>query len=385
MVKGVMRFLFPQRGHPVVVHVGDVDNVCEALLGMQDVFDIFSVEFVSVARWPQSTDSCNWSELLRLFGQSGLRPYTPRAAETPAVKLPVGGWREWGGKAVEWEAKRDGGPVDCADESTLGAETYLNHPVGTSTGDGSVSVKMQLWEGEQDLISQRILQNGCWEKDEVGLLIREIRRHPTAIFIDIGSNIGVMSAAVKAALPDTPVIAFEPHYGNMVHQCRTMTLPENNFNLSNYFLFPYGASRKTDFSGSQVVFTDYGNKGDSYIPDDSHKELPRFYSSKIKSLRVDDILGSFVQKHWPPNHHPVVLKIDIEGYECEAIRGMEGLFASYDVKFVLIEWGKLKKRCEDVPRLIKTLSASGLWPYSMSGILLLKMFWRWWPWNVQWR
>ena len=49
-----------------------------------------------------------------------------------------------------------------------------------------------------DLISRIIEKQGCFEKKIVNNVIKAMKAHPTAMFLDVGSNIGMYSVLVAA-------------------------------------------------------------------------------------------------------------------------------------------------------------------------------------------
>ena len=57
-----------------------------------------------------------------------------------------------------------------------------------------------------------------------------------------------------------------------------------------------------------------------------------------------------------PNDQPVIMKIDIEGSECQMMQGATKFFKTHNVKGILMEWGQVAKRCSSIDNIIKTLS-----------------------------
>eukprot|EP00918_Siedleckia_nematoides_P032677 GHVU01070964.1.p1 GENE.GHVU01070964.1~~GHVU01070964.1.p1 ORF type:complete len:204 (-),score=23.28 GHVU01070964.1:282-893(-) len=193
----------------------------------------------------------------------------------------------------------------------------------------------------------------------------------------------MMTTAVKAKFPNRTIFSFEPHEANVAHMCRTLTFPENNFDLSNLYLFNYGAGPKADYSGNQVLMSTKESPSVSYVADGGPvPEIAKINTvgslpSRIRMLRVDDLMDSLFKRLFPNRDHPVIMKIDVEGYECEVIKGMEEFFKFYDVKFIMMEWQWLRRRC-DVPRLFSVLMAKGLRPQTVAGVPLNVKQWKRW-------
>ena len=53
-------------------------------------------------------------------------------------------------------------------------------------------------------------------------------------------------------------------------------------------------------------------------------------------MRLDDYLGMFTAKF--PKGQAMVMKMDIEGHECQAIAGMTEFLKYFKLVFVLMEW-----------------------------------------------
>lgn len=136
-------------------------------------------------------------------------------------------------------------------------------------------------------------------------------------FLDIGANIGYYSLLVAARCPKGKVVAFEPDAGNF--DLLSANLALNRFR-DRVTCYPFAVGE----SSGSIVLSDLGNKvnrGARFTATDAetlkkheHGPNPRYETVTLKS--IDEFLPSD-DFDW--------VKIDIEGYEPFALRGMSRL------------------------------------------------------------
>ena len=90
-----------------------------------------------------------------------------------------------------------------------------------------------------DVISNEIRKTGAWEKKQISRLRDELAKHPTSLFLDVGSNIGTWG--LSAAQLGHDVIAFEPLKSNFELLLSSFKMNGWRDNLE---LVPFGASRR---------------------------------------------------------------------------------------------------------------------------------------------
>jgi len=199
---------------------------------------------------------------------------------------------------------------------------------------------------------------------------RAMLKYPTAFFMDIGSNLGLYGLTI--AKMGYHVFAFEPFFQNRVRICKSVALNKMGAEGTGRFhLFRKGAGnarRKNTFSGH-----DNGNMGGISL-NNARDEGDKSFTPETEGIRwaetfrIDDYLD--VYSHYGfERGHAVVLKLDIEGLECEAVEGMQAFFQTFSAKYVMMEWNQMtgdaaKLRlhhldhfCETMPELIQTLQA----------------------------
>ncbi|CAD7941060.1 unnamed protein product [Amoebophrya sp. A25] len=232
--------------------------------------------------------------------------------------------------------------------------------------------------GVQDnFVSAGILRDGCWECGLVNLILSALRRHPKAVFLDAGANLGIYSITV--AKMGRHVFAFEPFFTTRIRLCKSI---QRNHLGNELHLFRKGLSTK---SGSRWKFrgTDSRNPGGVSINELSNERIDRNYkpeeegTSWAESVRLDDYLSVFSSR-WAKGH-PLVMKMDIEGHECQAVAGMTEFLKHFSVAFVLMEWIQmygnaeklrlhhLDRFCPTLSALVQTFTDRGLVPSTVQG------------------
>jgi len=160
------------------------------------------------------------------------------------------------------------------------------------------------------------LVNWGGEKDYVLEMISNLKSDD--IFYDIGSSVGLFSIHAANKLSNGKVISFEPDPENQ--KCLEKNYKLNK--LSNYKLMPIAVGEHLD---KLELFTSGSN---GFSP--SLKKVNGIESSIL--VDVNSIDNLIVGKEIPL---PTVIKIDIEGAEFIALKGMKNLLASKEKPRIL--------------------------------------------------
>jgi len=155
-------------------------------------------------------------------------------------------------------------------------------------------------------IGAAIVSEQMYEPHVTTALRRELR--PTSVFLDIGANVGWFSLLAAKLLSEGQVLAVEPNPKNL--QLLYASICRNK--VGNVHVFPYAASDEATLMGIQSV----GSNG--YVTGPSVECYGRTY---VQSVRLDDLLGNESRLD--------VIKMDIEGHEPVALRGMTALLARH--------------------------------------------------------
>lgn len=169
----------------------------------------------------------------------------------------------------------------------------------------------------KDGIIDIILASGGVYEEEVMWYLKKTLGD-NSVFIDVGANFGYHTVFAATLMGKRGrVISFEPlrYLQDRLYE----NLKLNN--LSNVNVVPYALGNKTC---DKDMFVNEENIGASslIITDDKIE--------KIHMGRFDDMLGSLGISETLS----VVLKIDVEGYELEVLRGMESFLSKHRVSIV---------------------------------------------------
>lgn len=208
-------------------------------------------------------------------------------------------------------------------------------------------------------VSGAVQRSGCWiECSDVDWMLRMLAAHKDSELLDFGGNIGFYTGAAAAA--GHAVSVFEPSPDNAMHLLATVR--HNGWRHVTLFtlcvsdsMSPCVLSGHRDNQGSLQHDMGYavagaGGSGGGAAPTTAGAALTRAAKHPkgwrrgmvtTMAVRVDDVL--------PPRARPTFLKIDIEGSECAAFRGMVRLLnESERIIGALVEFDKSHKCCNEL-------------------------------------
>lgn len=155
------------------------------------------------------------------------------------------------------------------------------------------------------------------DKKEISILreeINKVKNKDSLYFVDIGANIGSYIILISDLTKN--LIAFEPH--PISYQRLIMNLKLNG--IDNKYIY----NNAVGDSDEKVYFTDYGCS--STINKISTKKT----NLQVKQVKLDNVLSKFKGKEF-------LLKIDVEGFEMNVIRGVEKLIKENKIVGILYE------------------------------------------------
>lgn len=192
------------------------------------------------------------------------------------------------------------------------------------------NVYKQLIKSNNDYIFKNsILQNIIWEEEICNLICQFVE--PNTDFLDIGSNIGLISLAVNLLLNNqkkiTNIHCFECNPDTFI------SLKYNTQDKPNIYLYNFGLSDKLQLCN--MNHNEYNN-GCSHIhyavDNETKKEIGYEYSNIpeykknnnvfVVTLPLDTFMNSFTKRI-------SVIKIDVEGFELFVLQGAIQLINSY--------------------------------------------------------
>jgi FkbM family methyltransferase len=168
------------------------------------------------------------------------------------------------------------------------------------------------------IITPWLLSTGCWEAGDTDLFQRMLR--PGMTFVDIGAHVGYFSLLAASLVGETGrVLAFEPSPDNF----ELLQANVRNRGLANVRCFPWAVGAQ---NGSAELYLAVENGGD-------HRIAPA--EEERTQIEVPLVALDSVPEITAPLH---AVKIDIQGAEEAAVRGMERVLDSSPDVFIVLEF-----------------------------------------------
>jgi FkbM family methyltransferase len=200
---------------------------------------------------------------------------------------------------------------------------------------------------EDDLMSGYIIdrQCHCWEPEVGDMVIEMLHHYPDAVYVDAGANLG--THAVMAAAAGHEVWAVEPLTTNMVKMYQSavktgvidkMTLVQNGVDFNR--TVSHIRAAMGGIAGSQMKPNITGLRSDEEMG------IAEEEYERVHTILLTDVIDAINEKNYPRSSSkrlPVVLKIDVESYECRAFLGSPDLLSdprAY-IPYVIMEWAYL--------------------------------------------
>jgi FkbM family methyltransferase len=155
-------------------------------------------------------------------------------------------------------------------------------------------------------IGSAILEQHVYEPHVTATLQREL--HSDHVFLDVGANVGWFSLLAARILRNGKVVAVEPNPRNV--QLIYASLSRNE--LHNVFVYPFAATETNQMFDMEAV----GSNG--FVTSSIGSSLSRTYVQGVS-------LGMLLE----PEPRLDVIKMDIEGHELLAMRGMGALLTRH--------------------------------------------------------
>ena len=223
-------------------------------------------------------------------------------------------------------------------------------------------------------VSHRILKSGIWEK-EISELIKDILlRHDQKdiIFLDVGANLGFHS--LYAAKLGYNVCAVEPQQRNFIKMFRSAL----KSGISDKLTIIQNAISDNRRTGYMNI--DQKNNGGSFLELDTNQSLntktknQNLSKNMLQTVLLKDVIDAMPKTNVVSTPLSVLMKIDIEHFECRAFLGSPEILRqnqTISLLAVIMEWtfegqnGSFSEACpkDKVIDLTKLFLENGFTPF----------------------
>ncbi|CAD7949434.1 unnamed protein product [Amoebophrya sp. A120] len=267
--------------------------------------------------------------------------------------------------------------IQLSEDHDLRASQHVIGPVSFARTSVHPPVEMTVYVPgiDDNFVSSGIIRDGCWECGLVSLIVNAVTKHNQAFFLDAGANLGMYTLTV--AKMGRQVFAFEPFFTTRIRLCKSV---QRNNLMRNVHLFRKGLSKTPNM---KFEFRGITNKNPGGVSINEAKARSSFRAQDegvtwAESIRLDDY-GDVFSHYEIPERSDMVMKMDIEGHECQAVEGMLKTIQRFSLKFVLMEWGQmygdaakmalhhLDRFCPSIKQLVDAFLQKGLVPSTISG------------------
>ena len=201
------------------------------------------------------------------------------------------------------------------DKKDLVVQIKMNTILDDIPSSSSSSFLMSIHDPAKDGVSRFIYENGCWECHHLRDMLGALRAYgPNSYLLDVGGNIGMWTLAAAAANHQT--FTMEPSRENYEQICKTVN--KNQFHNRIHLMtiaatsvpattFTLNIPRNNKGGTSVVVAATATGTNKTDLDSDSDTKI----TTTIQGFSIDSLNL--------PLDRPVVMKIDVEGHELEAL------------------------------------------------------------------
>ncbi|KAL7535485.1 hypothetical protein ACHAWF_005180 [Thalassiosira exigua] len=180
---------------------------------------------------------------------------------------------------------------------------------------------MNIHSPVKDDVSRAIYKEGCFECDHLTRLLEVLARRPDAYLLDVGGNLGMWTLAAAAA--GHRAIALEPFEANYRRLCRSV---DRNAFHDRVSVLGVAAT-----SGEATFRIDVPNR---------NKGGGRLEAVTLDAAGPGDeptVTGIAIDSLHLPTDRLVVLKLDVEGHEIEALAGALEFLSGAEIIYAMTE------------------------------------------------
>jgi len=174
-------------------------------------------------------------------------------------------------------------------------------------------------------LERQIYYFGEYEAGTISVLSKFLHQDDT--FLDVGANIGFISLVAASFIGENGLVyAFEPHP-------ETYKILEENIRLNSFKnICSMNIALGAEVSEAKIYDNLDGNRGSSSLirPEGASKKNGK----KIEIVTIDKLIEEYNL------HIPSIIKIDVEGFELEVLKGAKALLSSLHAPALCVEFSE---------------------------------------------
>lgn len=176
----------------------------------------------------------------------------------------------------------------------------------------------------------RLFINGFSYEPDVAHVLRRVFTQADTYFLDCGANLGYWSVFASQLLPSGRVLALEaspPQYERLLQNAK--------LNAGSFEAI-LGAIWSRDNDELVIVTHDQRHAGASVVNRREKVGQDGYHEYKLQSITIETICN----RHIPNKNASVVIKLDVEDAEIQALEGARGVISSRDVLILYEDHGQ---------------------------------------------
>ena len=246
----------------------------------------------------------------------------------------------------------------------------------------SPSTTVCLYDEWSDMyISHDLKYTGIWEPQVLEDFQSVLSRNPGIGVLDLGANIGYYT--MIAAEMGHPVVAVEPFYDSIYRIHRALQIEK----LSTQVTVIHNAV--SDYRTKATLLTSGDNQGDTRILME-YRSCIGSCPMPVNTILMDDLLEVI-------KFNTTIIKMDIQGFECQAMKHSEKLLKQLQVPYIFMEWGLMGQHYHSenhtstekyrIQEMIRMLFDHDYRPYTLTSDgskPLDPLTWHKWPFDIIW-
>lgn len=177
---------------------------------------------------------------------------------------------------------------------------------------------------KKDLSKWMIRNLAQWDKNNIKIIMRLIKKY-NSTFIDCGCNFGAYSIPIAAKFKNNIIYSIDA--SDQAINSLKKNIKLNKIKNIKYFNLGIGEKNETKYFDDNI--NNYNNSG-------SYRFVKNKTKKKIKIFKLD----YFFEKKLIKIKKSVIIKIDLEGYDFFALKGMVKILKKFDV-IIFFEFSRL--------------------------------------------